>query len=244
MKKSCLFQIFFLSILLFSKMVVCDALLTVKTEPNGIEIWLEDKYIGDSPIVNKRLKPGKYTLRLVDAFQHTSTQEHIELKNGESIVVEKTIDSKFGSLRIISNPAGAHVYLSSTLGKTPLVNDLMNPGKYRVELHHPNQRYKIYSEDIVINPGERVELNRSLQKEKVLTKKGLLKIGLGAGTIAGIVFATLYQGDSKDYRHQYSSMPTEHNKKKYENAKIYRNVAISGSILCLVGLEIVSFIRK
>ncbi len=243
MKKSWLFQISFLSILLFSKMVVCDALLTVKTEPSGIEIWLEDKYIGDSPIVNKKLKSGKYTLRLVDAFQHTSIQEHIDLKDGESIVVEKTIDSKFGSLRIVSNPEGAHVCISSTLGKTPLVNDLMNPGKYRVELRHPNERYKIYSEDIVINPGDRVELNRSLQKEKVLTKKGLLKIGLGAGIIAGIVISTLYQGHSKDYRYEYRSMPTEDNRKKYKNAKIYRNVAISGSILCLVGLEIVSFVR-
>lgn len=243
MKKSCLFPIFFLSILLLSKISVCDALLTVKTEPNGIEIWLEDKYIGDSPIVNKKLKPGKYTLRLVDAFQHTSIQEHVDLKEGESVVVEKTIDSKFGSLQIISQPAGAQVCISSTLGKTPLENDFMNPGKYRVELRHPNQRYKIYSEDIIINPGERTELNRSLPKEKVMTKKGLLKIGLGAGTIAGIVFATFYQGDYKDYRYQYRSMPTEGNRKKYDNAKTYRNIAIGGSILCLVGLEIVSFIR-
>jgi hypothetical protein len=243
MKKPYFFPIFSLSILLFSKIIVSDALLTVKTEPSGIEIWLEDKYLGDSPIINKIVKPGKYTLRLVDAFQHTSTQEHIDLKDGESVLVEKTIDSKFGSLRINSKPAGAQVYISNNLGKTPLVNDYMNPGKYRVELRHPHQRYKIYSEDIIINPGDQVELNRTLPKEKIFNKKGLIKIGLGAGALAGIIFATVSQGDYKDHYHQYRSIPTEHDKGKYENAKIYRNVAISGSILCLVGLEIVSFIK-
>ena len=103
-------------------------MLTVKTDPDGIEVWLDDKYIGDSPILDKKLKTGKYTLKLVDPVQHTSTSEDVFIQSGEQTVVEKTLKSRYGTLKVNSDPEGADVYVLTELGKTPVSNDFIIPG--------------------------------------------------------------------------------------------------------------------
>jgi hypothetical protein len=117
--------------------VFAEGTLTVKTDPQGIEVWLGDKFIGQSPVIDKKIKAGRYTLKLVDPAQHTSTSEELLVQDGQPTVVERTIASKFGSLKITSSPQGADVYIATELGKTPVANDFMNPGRYRIHGTRP-----------------------------------------------------------------------------------------------------------
>ena len=231
-----------------ANVVFGDGALTVRTEPEGIEVWLDNNFVGDSPIIEKKLKSGRYTLKLVDPVQRSSTIEEIFIQENETTIIEKTIKSKFGSLKINSDPEGAKVYLFTELGTTPLSNDFMNPGKYRLELRHPNSKYHLVSEDIVIPRGETVSLSKALQfeeeevvKKKIWDKKALLRVALGAGTAAGYIFSIVEYGMFKKYNEQYETVKLDSLKKSADDSKLWSILGIVGGSLCLVGLEIVAF---
>jgi hypothetical protein len=225
--------------------------LTVKTTPEGIEVWIDEKYIGDSPVIDKKLKAGRYTVKLVDPIQHTSLIEEILIQDGKDIIVEKAMTGKFGSLKVGSSPDGAQVYILTSLGKTPVSNDFMNPGKYRIEMRHPNKRYAIMSEDIIIPKGETVSLEKTLEKASPFNMKALVRLGFGAGAIASFVWAIVEQGNVKEY--ETLSKPNI-NKELLTNPDLQgqyvknetsaRNKRTFGIILgcaCVVGFEIVAF---
>lgn len=178
-----------------------EGTLNVKTDPDGIEVWLDDKYIGDSPIIDKKLNAGRYSLKLVDPIQHTSSVEEVFIQANEQTVVEKTMKSRFGSLKVNSEPEGADVSILTSLGKTPLSNDFIIPGKYRLEINHPG--YKPTVADIVVPKGETAAIQKSLEKKNVLDTKGLAKIALGIGAVGGIAVALVETNDP--HFHNYSN---------------------------------------
>jgi hypothetical protein len=211
-----------------------DGVLQVKTDPEGVEVWVDDKYVGDSPIIDKKLKPGRYTVRLVDPVQHASATEEVFIQAGQTTSVEKTLTARFGSLRVDSDPQGAEVSISTPLGKTPLANDLMNPGKYRLEIKHPNKHYEKAVEEIEIPRGQAVSLSKTLEKKSPFNNKALLRLGLGAGTAVGYVLAVIEQGEVK--RCEAANKSQDAN-----TAATWRTIGVVVGSACLVGLEIVAF---
>jgi PEGA domain len=205
-----------------------DGTLTVKTDPDGIEVWLDDKFVGDSPLLDKKLKAGRYSLKLVDPVQHTSTVEEVFIQAGEQTVVEKTIKSRYGSLKINSDPQGADVYVLTNLGKTPLSNDFIIPGKYRLEIRHQNKSYDKVVEDIVVPKGETVVLNKTLPKKNMLDNKALLRLAFGAGAIGSLVWTVVESYDPKFKDASNGS----------RNGQI---LGIAAGVLCVIGFEIVAF---
>jgi hypothetical protein len=204
-----------------------DGVLTVKTDPEGIKIWLDDKYIGDAPLIDKKLKPGRYSLKLVDPVQQTSSVEEVFIQSGETTVIEKTVKSNYGSLKVISDPEGAEVSISTTLGKTPLSNDFMIPGKYRLEIKHPAASYKKFISDIVVPRGEIVTVNKALEKKNALDAKAMWRLGLGAGALGGFIMAVVERSDA-NYGGSNGSVNG-----------MWIGIVLGS--LCVVGFEIVGF---
>ncbi len=224
-----------------------DGQLTVRSDPEGVEVWLDDQYIGDTPIFDKKLKPGRYTVKLIDAARHTSMTEEVFIQAGQTTLVEKTIETKFGSLRVISDPPGAEVHLSLPLGKTPVSNDFMNPGKYRVEVRHPSAMYAATMEDITIPRGKTVTVEKKLEKKSPFDMKALVRLGLGAGAIAGFVWAIVEQHEFSglDKELLVSAGLQEEQITKMQDQKtaagVKRTIGIVVGSLCVVGFEIVAF---
>ncbi|MCX7727163.1 MAG: PEGA domain-containing protein [Chitinispirillaceae bacterium] len=210
-----------------------DGYLTVRTEPEGIEVWLDDKFIGESPIVDKKLKSGRYSLKLVDPVQHSSTVEEIFIQENENTVIERTISSKFGTLKITTVPEGANVLIATDLGSTPLSNDFMNPGKYRLEIRHPNKKYLPIVENIVIPRGETVSISKTLEKEKSFDQKDFWRLMLGAGTAAGYITGAFAIGRFRELN--------ECRVVDRSGPLALSIIGISVGSLCLIGLEILSF---
>ena len=219
----CLFIIIFKAFLFAQG----EGTLTVKTDPEGIEVWLDDKYIGDSPILDKKIKTGKYSLKLVDPVQHTSTVEEIFIRQGEQVLIEKTIKSRYGSLRISTDPEGADVYIMTSLGKTPVANDFIIPGKYRLEIKHSNKSYEKLYEDIVVPKGETVTINKNLTKKNPLDNKALLRLAFGLGAAGGFSLAIIEHYDTN-----FSG----------SNGSVTGHIiGIVVGALCVIGFEIVGF---
>jgi hypothetical protein len=236
----------FVSVILFSVTIFADGFLTVHTDPEGIEVWLDDNFVGDSPITDKKLKSGRYSLKLVDPVQHSSTVEEIYIQDNENTVVEKTIKSKFGTLKVTSVPEGAEVSIATELGPTPVSNDFMNPGKYRLEIRHPDSRYHPVIEEIVIPRGESVSLSKTLEKEKSFDKKDFWRLVLGAGTAGGYVwgivqYANYTRNVERTVNYSYDQEKRDEFDKKKNGALAQSILGIVGGSLCLIGLEIVAF---
>jgi hypothetical protein len=228
-----------------------EGILTVKTDPEGIEVWLNDKYIGDTPIFDKKVNPGQYTVKLVDPIRHNSILEQVFIQAGESTVLEKTLTTKFGTLRITSEPEGADVYLSTPLGKTPFTNEFMNPGKYRLEIQYPNKAYKPVIKDVLIPKGETASLAEKLEKKNTLDRKAMVRLALGAGAAAGFVWAIVEQSKHMEYQTELENnikdkktmddVTREKTLDDDTNSKVKRTLGIVAGSLCIIGFEVVAF---
>lgn len=235
-----------LSLVLLVSSPFADGFLTVRTDPEGIEVWLDDNFVGDSPIIDKKLKSGRYSLKLVDPVQHSSTVEEIYIQDNENTVIEKTIKSKFGTLKVTSVPEGADVSIATELGPTPVSNDFMNPGKYRLEIRHPDAKYHPIVEEIVIPRGESVSLSKTLEKEKAFDNKDFWRLALGAGTAGGYVWGIVQYAKYTRYIERsrnsvYDQSEQDDFVKKSKGSLTQSILGIVGGSLCLIGLEIVAF---
>ncbi len=232
-----------LLILCFS--VYCKAseagLLSVITEPESIEVWIDNVFSGLSPILDRKLAEGTYQLRLVDRVHRLSVSETVQIELGEKIVLEKKIGSRFGSLKVMSSPEGAKVYISAELGTTPLSNEFMNPGKYKLVIEHPQSKYLSTFHDLTILQGDTVTLSDTLKRESVWNKKALIRLSLGAGAAAGLIFAIVEHGMHKKYLEQYKLTGGKEYLKSSDKAALFSLSGAAGGLTCLVGLEIVAF---
>ncbi len=237
-------------ILFSSVYAVEEGSLTVITDPEGIEVWLGDKYLGDSPIQDRKLRTGRYTIKMVDPVQQVSASEEILIQTNQTTVVEKTLKAKFGTLKVESEPEGAEVFIATSLGKTPLENNFMNPGKYRIEIKHPKKKYQPIVEEITIPESKKVELSNTLVKTSKFDKKALVRILLGAGAIGGYVWAIIEQGihkeneayvDDLEAQQSTDSKLIKKHKDKAKSAGIQRTVGIIVGSVCVVSFEIVAF---
>lgn len=238
-----------LSIFIVTIFAVEEGTLTVTTDPEGVEVWLDDKYVGDSPIENRKLRAGRYTLKLVDPVQQVSATEEILIQANENTLVEKSLKAKFGTLKVTSEPEGADVFISTSLGKTPVENNFMNPGKYRIEIKHPKKMYIPVVEEVTIPAGKKVELTNTLAKKSPFDGKAVARILLGVGAIGGFVWAIVEQGNHEEFETQAEDLESwtpddpdiAKKKDKAKSAGIRRTLGIIVGSACVVGFEIVAF---
>ncbi|MDD5676078.1 MAG: PEGA domain-containing protein [Chitinivibrionales bacterium] len=242
MKNRTAFFACLLALLIFKGLAIAatEGMLTVKTDPEGVEVWVDDKYIGDAPIIAKKISPGRYTLKLVDPVGHSSAAEEIFIENGQTTTIEKAIKTKYGSLKVTTDPPGAQVYLLTQLGQTPLNNDFIIPGKYRLEVTPSSPGYKTVTADVVIPKGETVTLNKILERKTIFDTKALARIALGVGAIAFYGWAISAQGDYRYYSHIPMAVdPTAVDKSN--SAAAQRTWGIILGTTCVLGFEIVAF---
>jgi len=238
-----------LTMFIVTLFAVEEGTLTVTTDPEGVEVWLDDKYVGDSPIENRKLRAGRYTIKLVDPVQQVSTSEEILIQAGELTVVEKSLKAKFGTLKVTSEPEGADVFISTSLGKTPVENNFMNPGKYRIEIKHPKRSYIPVVEEVTIPAGKKVELTNTLARKSAFDTKAVVRLLLGVGAIGGFVWAIVDQGNHEEFETTAEDLENwnqndpeiEKNQDKAKSAAVRRTIGIILGSACVVGFEIVAF---
>ncbi len=211
-----------------------DGLITVITEPTGVEVWLGNRFIGNSPVKEKIVAPGKYEIRLIDPVQKITATEEVLIVEGRTVIVEKKMVPGFGSLQVKSVPEDATVYLTVPLGKTPLNSEFVIPGKYQLEIRHHDSIYKNSERQVVVSEGETVEVLDTLEKRKIFDKKALIRLGLGAGSAAAFICAIVENGNN----HRYKDRGWLN---KAHKARIRRNLGIVGGGVCVVVFEIVAF---
>jgi hypothetical protein len=234
------FALMFLGVctVLISAVVAEDGMLTVTTDPEGVEVWLGENYIGNSPITAKKVPVGRYTIKLIDPVMRISQTEQVMITANATVVIEKKLKPKFGTLRINSVPEDAEVYMTMPLGKTPLVNEFINPGKYILEIRHPNKLYKPSSENVTISEGvvnTVLDTLETVQVPKVNNKKIIARLALGGLAAAGFSFAIIKERDKQLHLKDGNSGNDA------GKARTQEVLGITVGALSIIGFEIIAF---
>lgn len=140
----------------------------VTTTPKGADIYVDGRYLAQSPSVVPNLAPGTHSVRLHKAGydEYVST---VTVSAGQQTPLTITLtpqSGNVGSIEVSSSPAGSALYLDTHyMGLTPSSDyfDLTSlaPGTHTVLLRHTD--YQDYTQSVYVAPGAVVTVNANLQ---------------------------------------------------------------------------------
>ena len=141
--------------------------LNVATSPKGADIYVDGRYVAQSPGVIPGLAPGSHSVRLhkagYDEYVNTFT-----VYSGQQTPVSVTLNpqhSSVGSIEVASVPAGSSLYLDGNyMGLTPSGDyfDLTSlvPGYHTILLRHTD--YQDFSQTVYVSGGGVATVNAVL----------------------------------------------------------------------------------
>jgi len=124
--------------------------IRVESPVEGVSVYLNDTYIGKTPVETKELTIGRYRL-LMKKEGYTEKSRNIEILEGKTTRVKDSLDLQIekGEVTIYTAPGEAEVYLDVTYaGKTPLSIKDIPSGIHRIRISKPGYIDKYLTVDI------------------------------------------------------------------------------------------------
>lgn len=122
--------------------------LSVSSNVNGAEVYVNNDFKGTTPLISLRLDPGTYVVT-VRAQGYASFQRQVTVNGPTSI--NAYLQPLNYSLTVTSNVNGADVYLNGRhMGRTPMTATLQ-PGTYHLRVEAGG--YRTYSTQVTVNGG-------------------------------------------------------------------------------------------
>jgi hypothetical protein len=172
--------------------------LTVISQPSNAYIWLNDEEIGHTPVYNRTIKPGYYTVRVVDPATNVEATRGIQIIADSLAVLNIDLGVSTGFLTVTSTPPGAEIALVTMLGKTPQNNIPVNADDYSVKIKHPKRLYSGVTEHITIEENKSKSISVNLPKNKSYIVKTTSRILLGITSIACYSWGFHAHGNDND----------------------------------------------
>jgi HEAT repeat protein len=134
--------------------------LTVNSEPDKATVFVDDKYVGVSPLVLKELGPGHHFIKLTKR-EHMPWTKLVELLYPEEKLTAKLTPRPKGTLFIDSGPPQADVYLDGDYeGKTPFEKKNLDANRYSVRLE--KEQFLTWETEVEIRPGQEARVKADL----------------------------------------------------------------------------------
>ena len=149
--------------------------LSISSTPNEAMVYIDDKYVGDTPLQNHILEEGKYSLTLKKAgYKDLNGDFRVGLGQNVERKFTLTIVSNMGKLTITSTPEGARVEINGQyVGQTPLNDYELDINNYDVELRL--EGYEVYKRKLEISSAtDNKAINVTLE---ALSTKGKVNLG-------------------------------------------------------------------
>ncbi len=156
------------------------------TEPSGATVFVNGEDRGVTPLSIDRVPKGLATI----VFRHDGYKDEtreIRLSAGESRNLKVKLTALPASLKVVSNPEGARVFVDESYqGKTPLKVSPLAPGFHKVKLELAGYATAVRVVDAKNGADitETVELDSTLGVLQVVTIPGGTKISID-GRVAG-----------------------------------------------------------
>ena len=93
--------------------------ITIRSTPGQAKIYINDRYWGDTPLINQSIVAGLHRLT-VEKSGYTKYSQPIEIRSNSSHSIHAKLERNTGTIYVATNPGGASVYLDGVYrGMTP-----------------------------------------------------------------------------------------------------------------------------
>jgi len=147
----------------FAQLRAKEGDLEVRSEPAGGKVYLDGKYMGETPLYLSRIRPGQY-LVLVVKDRCYPYEERVEIRGADRKTVVASLKSRLGELGVILKTTGASLYIDGKpveVGPRNYVEKEFSPGSYKIRV--TKEGYETWEGDVVVKDGERVEVSIELK---------------------------------------------------------------------------------
>ena len=97
--------------------------LSILSMPKGSKIYLDKKYVGNTPFTIEKVVKGQHSIR-INKGNHTAINKNVHISIGETKVITDNLEPRIGTLLISSNPPNALAYIDGKYkGKTEIKID-------------------------------------------------------------------------------------------------------------------------
>lgn len=153
------------------------ASLHIESAPARASVYLDDQFLGKTPLKYSYLIPGTYRLAVRrDGFESFSTTVHAAA--GTTVTQQATLSeaSARGVISVVSDPPGARIYLDADYkGMTPKTLERIPNGRYRLHLLHP-EKGEVYRTVTITDDKPALEISETLSEFADQRIPGLLGV--------------------------------------------------------------------
>jgi formylglycine-generating enzyme required for sulfatase activity/serine/threonine protein kinase len=134
--------------------------LKIETTPDGAQVSIDGKNVGQTPLQLNEVKRGKVKISIdkegFDVWEHEIMVEASKVSEVNAVLV-----SSFGSLKVETTPDGAQVYIDGkNVGQTPLQLNEVKRGKVKIIVY--KKGFDVWEQEIMIEPSKVSEVNAVL----------------------------------------------------------------------------------
>lgn len=90
------------------RLVMGTATLNLTSAPDGADVFVDGKSVGETPIHAQRVLPGEIVLRMEHRF-HDAVTHRVESSRGDVVDLHIEFPPASGSLEVVTNPRGARI---------------------------------------------------------------------------------------------------------------------------------------
>ncbi|HUT32379.1 MAG TPA: HEAT repeat domain-containing protein [Planctomycetota bacterium] len=137
--------------------------LALASQPPKATIFIDDKYVGLTPLTVKDLRPGHHFIKLTKR-DHLPWTKLVELLYAEEKLEARLALKPKGTLLVTSEPAQADVYLDGEYeGKTPFEKKNVDANPYSVRLE--KEQFVPWEAEVEVRAGELNKVEAKLKSK-------------------------------------------------------------------------------
>lgn len=131
--------------------------LTVTSEPNGADVYIDKDKVGVTPYSMKKVKTGQHNIRIEkDAYQpYTSV---VDIQQGDMKTIEATLISD-AALLTVTTADNAEIWINGEKKGIGSWSGSVSANKYTIEAHKPGCRKQIQAVDVKARENKTVSFN-------------------------------------------------------------------------------------
>lgn len=149
--------------------------IRIESDPPQASVYLDDQFLGKTPLDYSYLIPGNYRL-VLKLDGHRGADEKIQPQAGDTFRKKIVLNPAPGGgvMEITTDPSGAKIYLDADYyGKTPKKLENIPLGTYRVHLLHP-EKGEVYRSVTLSEKNKNLILHETLSEFLADRRPGLL----------------------------------------------------------------------
>lgn len=143
-----------------AQLVPETSVVVIESDPPGAHVQMNDKELGDAPVVLTDLPLGSYTAS-VQMPGYTRKDISWKVQNARPILIKVPLMNNIGTLSVFTEPDFAELEVDGKAYGTTPFRDTLEQGQHRIRL--VKQGYKTYEKIVTVRRDETTDVNVSLE---------------------------------------------------------------------------------